>query len=148
MLIVGILITIVFKNFTRDLLSYAGDNILKNSGLGFLFLLITPLIIVILLILVLTIPVALILLALYLILLYLSCIFVGLYIGDYVMTLIRKEKSPNNLILPLIVGLVCVVLFSRLPFIGWLIELAIICFGGGSIIAYLWSLKNIETKAT
>ena len=147
MLIFGILIMMVFKNFSRVLLSYAADNIVRNSGIGLLYLLITPLIIIILLLLVVTIPVALILLALYLILLYLSSILTALYVGNYVMTVVREEKSPNKLILPLLVGLLFVVLLPKLPFIGWLVGLAIVCFGGGSIIAYLWSLKKIAAKA-
>lgn len=147
MFIVGLLISLIFKNFTHNLLSIAGQNILKNAGVGFLFLIATPIVIVILAILILTIPVALILLALFLILLYLSSIFSGLYVGKYIFELAGKKSERLNLVLPLIVGLLIVVLLSKVPIVGWLIKLVVISFGMGSFVMYLWGLRQKEQKA-
>jgi len=141
MFIVGLLISLIFKDFTYHLLNYAGKNILKNIGIGFLLLIASPVVIAILAILILTLPAALILLALYLIILYISSIFTGLFVGKYAFELTGKKEERLNLVLPLIVGLIIIVLLSHLPVVGWLIKLVIISFGMGSFILYLWGLK-------
>ena len=146
MFIVGLLISLIFKNFTYNLLEVAEQNILKNAGVGLLFLIAAPIAIVILAVLILTIPAALILLALFLILLYLSSIFTGLYAGKYVFELAGKKSDQPNLVLPLIVGLILVVLLSKLPFIGWLIKLAVISFGMGSFLMYMFGLRQKGQK--
>ena len=142
MLIVGLVISAIFKNFTYNLLSYMGKNIPKNIGIGLIILIAFPIVIAILVVLILTIPAALILLAFYLITLYLSSIFTGLYIGKYIFEVSGKRKKQPNLILPLIVGLIVVVLLSHLPVIGWLIKLAVISFGAGGFVLYLWEMKS------
>lgn len=141
MFIVGLLISLIFKNFTNSLLNYAGKNILKNTGIGFLLLIASPVVIAILVILIITIPVALILLALYLIVLYLSSILTGLYVGKYVLELTWKKGRRLNLVLPLTVGLIIIVLLSHLPVVGWLVKLAVISYGMGSFVMYLWERK-------
>lgn len=146
MFIVGLLISLVFKNFTYNLLSVAEENFLKNIGVGFLSLIVTPLIIVILAVLILTIPVALILLAVFLIVLYLSSIFTGIYVGKYLFELLGNKEEKPNLIIPLIAGLLVVVLLSKLPFIGWLIKLTVISFGMGSFVIYLVGLRKAKTE--
>lgn len=142
MFVMGLLISLIFKNFIYGLLAAAGENVLKNIGVGFLSLILAPIAVVILAILILTIPAALILLGLFLILLYLSSIFTGLYMGKYIFELLGQTSERPNLILPLIVGLILVVLLSKIPFIGWLIKLTVICFGMGSFITYMWRLRR------
>lgn len=142
MFVVGLLISLIFKNFTHNLLDVARRNIFKNTGIGFLFLIAAPIAIIILIALILTIPAALILLALYFILLYLSSILTGLYAGKYIFELLGKKSEQPNLVLSLIVGLILVVLFPKLPFIGWLIKLAVISFGMGSFVVYLWGFRQ------
>ena len=146
MFIVGLLISLIFKNFTYNILNASEKNILKNTGIGFLSLIVIPLTILILAILVLTIPAALILLAIFLILLYLSSIFTGLYIGKYVLELLGNKEERLNLVLPLIVGLLAIVLLSKLPFIGWLIKLLAVSFGMGSFLMYLFGLKKVKPE--
>lgn len=147
MFIVGLLISLIFKNFTYNLLNIAGQNILKNTGVGFLFLLAAPLGILISAALILTIPIAVILLTLFLILLYLSSIFSGLYVGKYIFELAGKKSDRPNLLLPLVVGLIIVVLLSKLPIIGWLMKLVVISFGMGSFVMYLWGFRREDQKA-
>jgi hypothetical protein len=148
MFIVGILIIAFFKNFSRDYVAFAGQNIGKHLGVGFLALVAPPIAILILLILVFTIPVGMITLAIYLILLYLSFVFTALYVGDYLLGLIRKNESAKSLLWPLLLGVILVVLFPKLPFIGWLFALVIICFGLGSFVSYIWNLKQANGTQT
>ena len=142
LLIVGILIIALFKNFSRDYISFAGNQIGKNFGFGFLGLVATPIVIVILAVLILTIPVSLILLSLFIILNYLSMAFSALFVGNYVISSFKKEKEQNNMFLSVLLGVILVTFVTEIPFIGWLFNLIIISFGMGSLGSYIWSLKQ------
>lgn len=148
MFIVGLLLIAFGKNFMRDYVNTARQRILPFTGVGFLSLVAWPVAAVILIILILTIPVGAILLVLYFIVLYLSHVFTAVFAGDYLMNLIQKEGRPTSLIVSLVIGVLLVAFLPELPFIGWLIELLIVCFGMGSLIGYIWQLKNGRRLAT
>lgn len=147
MFVVGLLMVTLFKNFSLDLITYGKKYMLKNVGLGFLFLVVTPIVIVILAVLVLTIPVSLMLLAVYLILLYLSSIIAGLFIGDYFMGMLKKNGNSANLILSLLLGIILIALIPKIPFIGWLSSLLFICFGLGTFVLYIYQLSKAKQQA-
>ena len=63
LLVTGLILISLFRNFSTDLISWSRENIPANSGTGFLALVATPVIIVILTVFIVTIPAALILLA-------------------------------------------------------------------------------------
>ncbi len=140
MFIVGLLIVIIFKKFPRDILRFAKKDQLKNIGSGFLMLVATPIVVVILAVLIITIPVSLIILAVYLILLYLSSIIAGLFIGDYMIGILKKDGNSTNLILALLLGVIAIALISKIPLIGWLFSLLFICFGLGTFVLYILQL--------
>ncbi len=144
MLVVGIIFISLLKNFSHDYVTFAGENGWKSLGLGVVFLIAIPIAISVLCVLIITIPVGLIVLAVFLILLYLSAMFSSLYVGKYVLGLLQKNGNSKILILPLIVGLILVFLLAEVPYLGVLIEIAIICFGLGSFITYVWSLKKLN----
>jgi hypothetical protein len=136
-IVVGILLISFCRNFSRDYVVYSRTAVWKKMGLGFLALVMTPVVAVILIILLITLPVGLIISAVYLILLYLAYVFAALIIGDRLIRFVSKnEKYP--LIWPLLLGLLCVVLVDKIPFVGWLCDLVILCFGLGSLIGYIW----------
>lgn len=140
MFIVGVLIALFLKTPTKRLISEANDNILKNLGVGFIALIVTPVIVAILLFLIVTIPAALIFTALYLITLYVGIIISGIFAGSLILGTAKKETE-NKLLLSLLVGLVIVMLLGEVPVIGWLFSLIFICFGMGSILTYAMSAK-------
>lgn len=142
MFIVGLLMVLGLKDFTRSYLAFSGANALQNSGVGLLFLIATPIAVAIFVVMVLTIPVALILSALYLILLYLSSVFAALLIGNYLLSLMAKNNDQANPVWQLLVGLALITLLAQLPYLGWLVRLAAICLGSGAVLAYLWSLRG------
>lgn len=142
MLIVGIILTSLFRNFSRDYLNIAEDNVAKSLGLGIVLLVATPVVVIVLAALFLTIPLALILAAVYLIFLYLSWIFASICVGKYTLELMHKENKANSIIWYLILGLLIVFLITKLPFLGWLVNLGVICFGLGSIILHIWHLRQ------
>ena len=142
LLIAGMVIVALFKNFCKDYLPFAKTQLGKNIGYGVLLLLLTPIAIVILAVLILTIPISLILLAAFLVLVYLSMAFSALYIGDYVLSLFSKEPKNNGLFLSMLIGVVLVSLLCHIPFIGALFGFILICFGMGSLVNYTWQLKQ------
>jgi cytoskeletal protein CcmA (bactofilin family) len=146
LLITGILLSVLFKNFVRNIITFAQSNFWKNLGFGFLFLIIIPAVIVILLVLFFTIPVALILLALYFMALYLSAIISGIFIGRYFLAMLHEEKSQLSLIWSLLVGLIIIVLVAKIPVIGFFSKVVVVSFGLGSFIVYLWNMKKLKTS--
>jgi hypothetical protein len=145
LLIVSFLIVILFKNFSRDYLSYIEKKIGQSLGYGILALILTPFAIIILAILILTIPVSLILLAGYLVLLYLGIAFTALYTGDWVISLFKKDEVSKNLYLSVLVGVLLVALLPGIPFLGWLFSLLFVCFGLGSLLLFIWHLKKLPS---
>ena len=142
MFLIGIIFTSLFKNFSRDYVTSAGEDPWKSLGMGLFLLIAIPVAIAILVAFILTIPVALMVLAAYLSLLYLSTMFSALYIGDYVLEKVNKNGDTNSLITPLFIGLLIAYLVPKFPFFGWFIGLAILCFGFGSFVLYIWKLKQ------
>jgi len=136
-LVVGILLIAFCKNFSKDYLTFSRSLLWKHMGIGFLILVVTPVIALILIVLLLTLPLGIIMLFLYLIVLYLSYLFAALFVGDWILRSIKKDGL-INLFWALLLGIPCVILMTKIPLIGWLLNLAVICFGMGSLIGYIW----------
>jgi hypothetical protein len=145
LLIVGILIVALFKNFSKDYLTFAKARLGQSLGYGVLLLILTPIALVILAVMILTIPISLMLLATYLVLIYLGIAFSALFIGDYIMSFFRKEPKNNGLFLSVLIGVVLVSLFVHIPFLGFLFGFIIVSFGMGSLVFYIWNLKQTSS---
>ncbi|RMF58722.1 MAG: polymer-forming cytoskeletal protein [Calditrichaeota bacterium] len=144
MLITGILMVVLFKDFSRDILDFARQKIGKNFGVGALSIIAVPAAVVILLVLVITIPVGLIVLAAFLITWYLAKVVTALVLGNYLLQRGKQNGALANPYLSLLIGVVLVKLLPHIPFIGWILSYAIIAFGLGVIISYFWNLKQTE----
>lgn len=138
MFVVGLLLILLFKNFSFDLVTYAKQNVWKNLGFGVLFFVVIPIAAVLMAVLVVTIPVSLILLALYIIVLYLSSLISGVVLGQYLLNMIKKNGNAKKLIWSLILGVILISLITKIPMIGWLIGLLFICFGMGTLILFVY----------
>ncbi len=138
MFVLGIIYLLLFKNASRDQLVYAKENpgMSLLSGLGVLVGI--PVAVVILAVMVITIPVALILLLLYGIAVYVSTIFASLYVGRLILARNNGLRSAGSYIGALALGLLIIFLVTEIPFLGGLIQLAVICFGLGGFVSYLW----------
>lgn len=132
LLLIGIISLILASELTQK----NSDNIsvkpLKNLLWGLLFLIITPIVAVLLLITIIGIPLGLILLVIYIILVYISRIYVGLWVGQYVLRKLKQETRSR--VLAMALGLIIVVIIINLPIIGGLIHFVIILLGLGAII--------------
>ena len=146
MLVTGIILSSIFKNTTRDLLSHAKTAIMKNTGIGLLVLLGVPFVSVVLLLLVVSIPAALMVLALFVMLVYISGICTGLIIGDRLLDALQGKEKGHSIIIELVIGLLAMVLLTKLPYIGGLICILFAAYGCGCIVTYLWSCRDVKTE--
>lgn len=128
--IVGLLL-LKFFPFSLQKIS---DNILTNPwgslGVGFLVLILTPIIIFILFITLIGIPIALILLALFLITIFLTKIFVSYVLGQKIL---KYSNSKAGNIWALIIGLVIYFLLGLIPVIGGLTTFIFTLLGLGAL---------------
>ncbi|MCX5996399.1 MAG: hypothetical protein NTV42_02030, partial [Chloroflexi bacterium] len=102
-------------------------------GYGALVLFLVPVAIAIACALVIGIPLGLATLALYIFTVYLGHIFVGLFIGKWLLRQRADANSTGRLIAALAIGLFVVYVCGVIPFVGCLTDLAVILFGLGAI---------------
>ena len=136
-IVVGLVVISVFKDFTLKIQKVLGQNIGLLLLKGFIFLIVTPIALLILAITIIGLPLAIISFALYLIMIYAGKIFVGLYLGNKVIKLFRKELKETPMIWAMILGLVILHLLFVLPVIGFLVKLFVCLFGLGALITIL-----------
>lgn len=119
---------------------------LKNLLWGLMFLIIIPIIVVLLLITIIGIPLSLILLIIYIISLYISKIYVGFWVGQYVLKKLKKEMRFK--VITMALGLLILLIGINLPIVGIFIHLVILLLGLGAIILSEYEIyqKLIEQK--
>jgi cytoskeletal protein CcmA (bactofilin family) len=132
LLLIGIVSLIIAPELTQKNSDNVSVKPLKNLLWGLLFLIITPIVAVLLLITIIGIPLSMILLVIYIILIYISRIYIGLWVGQYVLKKLKKETRFKALTMAL--GLIIVLIGINLPIIGGFIHLVIILLGLGAII--------------
>jgi cytoskeletal protein CcmA (bactofilin family) len=140
-LILGILSIRFLPNFHSSTVAILRDEPWKSFGIGFIALVVIPVVCILLFALVLTIPIALILTAAFFILLYWARIFAISLIGEAILG--RFRASPGR-VSSFILGLIVYYLLAIIPFIGWLIILLVVVFGLGAELA---SRKQFYTAA-
>ncbi len=104
---------------------------LRNLLWGLLFLIITPIVALLLLITIIGIPLSLIIFIIYIITIYISRIYIGLWIGQYVLKKVKIETRFR--VLTMAFGLLIVLIGINLPFIGIFIHLVVLLIGIGAI---------------
>jgi cytoskeletal protein CcmA (bactofilin family) len=128
-LIIGLLLIKLFPRYSSETVSTLRRKPWVSLGIGFLVLVLTPIIFTLLLVTIIGIPLALILLALYLISLYLARIFVIYWIGRLVL-----EKTGNRVseVWAFVLGLVVYAIVTLVPVVGGLVTFFAILFGLGT----------------
>ncbi len=128
-LIIGLLLIHFYPKYNREAVSTLRKRPWASLGIGFIVLVLTPIIFVLLLATVVGIPLAFILLASYLITLYLVRIFVILWAGVGIFEWLGKTVHGGW---ALVVGLVVYSLLTLIPVIGDLVTFFVILFGLGA----------------
>jgi len=132
LLVVGIIIVSFAPRLTLQVHNTILTSFWKSIGVGFLFLIVVPILSIILLVTIIGIPVALIILISYVIALYVSKVFVGFSLGQIILE--RLKKEPKSLIWPLAIGLLLIALVTSIPVIGFFVSLGCVVLGFGALL--------------
>ena len=111
-----------FEKLKKEDLSF--ENVAKKVGLGFLLLIVAPIVALILMCSIIGIPLSFILLALYIMLIYISIIPSGYFIAYKLL-----NKTIKNEYLLLAIGILGIKLLELVPYIGVFAALISLCFG-------------------
>jgi cytoskeletal protein CcmA (bactofilin family) len=140
-LILGILSIRFLPNFHSSTVAILRDQPWKSVGIGFVAVIVMPVLCIVLFALVLTTPIALMLLAAFFILLYWSRIFAISRIGEAIVGRFRASPGPFASFLT---GLIVYYLLAIIPVVGWLVIVLAVVFGLG---AELEARKHLYTAA-
>ena len=135
-LVIGLLLLHFTPLFLRETAGQIEKRPWASLGIGFLALLVTPLIIFTLMITLLGIPLALALLLLYILAIFLSKIFISLTLGKKILNIFTKEARDGW---ALLLGIIIYLILAGIPILGGLVILVATSFGLGAL---LLSLKT------
>jgi cytoskeletal protein CcmA (bactofilin family) len=113
-----------------------------SLGWGAVILFATPIAAIVVCATVIGIPVGLIALVLYAIAIYISQVFVGLFLGRWIIGRFRAVESKAIMIGALASGLVIITLLGLIPYLGFWIGLAVALFGLGAVLVSETTLRN------
>jgi len=138
-LLTGIIVILIAGKYIPGLVETLKSKPWPCLGYGALFLFFVPVAIFIAFVIVIGIPLGLAGLALYILAVYLSQLFIGLFIGKWMLRQRADNISIGAQIGALALGLLVVFIVSAIPLIGCLSDLAIILFGLGAICLFIKS---------
>lgn len=127
----GIFSFLLFPGRVKQIQEKIQKNIWFCLGLGLLFIILTPIAAVLFFVTLVGTPVGIFALFIYLSVLYVSRVYAGLFLGDRIINLlIRKNVHP---LISMALGLLILLLLSKVNYVGWLITLIAILVGSGSM---------------
>jgi len=138
LILVGIILLIITPGMTQKISDAIFITPLKNLLWGIIFLTMVPIVALIFIITIIGIPISLILIAIYIFVIYISRIFVGFWIGQYILKFKNKVFS-------LAIGLLIIFIGINLPIIGTFIHFMVIVIGLGAIILTVYDIYR-KTK--
>jgi cytoskeletal protein CcmA (bactofilin family) len=131
LLIIGLLLLHFFFKKITKIGNLMIEKPLKSLGKGFIYLIITPIVLILLMITIIGLPLALIGGAIYFIILYVCQVFVGLVVGQTVLKYFNVKAKP---IMILVVGLVVYEIIIALPYLGGLLRFIAIVWALGAFV--------------
>ncbi len=145
MLFAGLFLIWLLRFFDHNTVQIALNSTFKSLGVGFLFLVLTPIAAFIFLVSAVGMPLSAILVASYFILLYIGKLIAALIIG---MKLIKVTEKDSFLRVygAYALGVVIFVLISPIPYIGWILKLLLTLIGIGALILYELELYRMLHK--
>jgi cytoskeletal protein CcmA (bactofilin family) len=129
--VVGVVLLVLFRPFVLDTKKTMLVSSLPSLGIGFLFLVCLPVAAVVLAITLLGAPLAALTVLGWIILLYVAKVFVGLAVGEWLLTRLRGGRTPRSFP-SLLVGLLLLTFVTLIPYVGFLIKVMIVSLGFGA----------------
>jgi len=133
-LVVGLILISLMPKKILELKEEMVQRPWRSLGMGFGYLVITPVVVLLLLITVIGIPLALIITSLYLSSLYILKVLVGISIGSLILDNVGKKKYSGSLVWPLVLGLIVMMVIAGIPIIGGVVGLLLILWATGALI--------------
>ncbi len=143
-IIIGLILIALFKPYIKRTTEILKDSTWRSLGIGFLTIIIIPVVTVITLITIIGLPIAIFGTFLFLTLAYVASIIFSTGFGNWVIELIKKDISVSPY-LAFLLGFVVITLVCLIPYLGFFIRLVVFFFGTGMIVLLLYKLWK-ETK--
>lgn len=143
--VVGMIIVSIARKESIKIIDQMKSDPAKSIGWGLALLILVPIVSIVLLFTIIGVPLAMIMMALYFVTAYISKVFVGLFIGRWVIMGIRKNKKDKtfSLLLAMIIGIIILSIFTSIPVVGWAINAVAIMWAFGAIFQIK---KNLITE--
>ena len=109
-----------------------------NLGIGFLTLIVIPVILIVLTLVLVGYYVAIMALLVYLLCLALAALFGGIFIGAWLIKLLTKKSGLALDWQAVLVGMVIMILLGFVPFVGWLIDFILLLMAFGALVGFTW----------
>jgi hypothetical protein len=138
-LLTGILLIVLAKKQVNGALAVLKQQPWYCLGWGALLFVFSPVAIFVAFMLIVGIPLGAIALAAYIIGLYFGHILIAIFVGKWMLRLGNEQASTGKLIGALALGLFIVYLAGLIPFISIFTDLAVVLFGFGAIILYIYA---------
>jgi len=141
-LVTGLIIILIVPRRSASIADSIRNRPWASLGWGAVILFATPVAAIIVCFTVIGIPVGLIALVLYGITIYISQVFVGLFIGRWIIGRFRETESKAIMVGALASGLVILTLLGLIPYLGFWIGLAVALFGLGAMLISQTAFRN------
>ena len=144
MFIVGLLLVYLYPQFMRNTTQTLEETPWKSIGIGFVSMLLMPLIAIMLIVTIVGVPLGVILLLAFGILLYLSQFFVMFWLGLWSMEKMKKQWHDSG---AFALGLMIYTVVKSIPVFGWLLHgFAILAGFGALLVTKVELLKMLKKK--
>jgi hypothetical protein len=144
LLVTGLVLIWLFYDTAVDLSKFASEKYGRNTGWGLLSFVAIPVVIVLLAIFVITIPLSILMALTYGVALFISYLLVAMSLGVWSIIMIKggDEVNPASYYYGLALGIIYIAIITNLPFIGGLANVILLFFGLGSVVRYLWAMRQ------
>jgi hypothetical protein len=144
-IVVGLVVVFLLKDLAVKIKNQLSVKVPLTILKGLIYLIVTPIALLILAVTIIGAPLAVILGVLYGITLYLCQIFIGIFIGDWVLQKIFKSGT-SQLVWSMMIGLLIIYALALIPLVGLLVKLAIVLWGLGAVMAVVKKELNLENN--
>lgn len=145
-LVFGFVLLLASRFFILNTAGHAYESTLQSIGIGFLILIVTPILFIILLATVIGIPLAFILIASWLIALYVAKVTAAFLIGFKILR-VSPKSTFGRVFLSFAIGALVFALIGLVPVVGWLINFIFVLIALGALtMNYVGLASNLRKK--
>ncbi len=145
-IVFGIVLALLFPSGVRLVADTIRRSFWPSLGIGALVLVAVPVVLVVLMITLVGIPLAIVLGLLYAIALYVAPILTGVALGQLLLN--RRQPNAASLIWSVLLGVAVLAVIKLVPIVGWIVGLAALLVGLGSMLTTWWRGRREPAERT